>query len=152
LPPDWGDTARLVSGTGPGYHDFALHPFAMKNRVFFPQPLLDVLMDGGKIDVSTEEIVLTESGHRYRVVEAVRVLREVTDGADPHDLCGRVKSRMYLQELGAELLGDSMIVADKAYEVLTGFVGLPLGPPAGRARGEADTEEQVLLRLASAVR
>jgi hypothetical protein len=117
----------------------------MKNRVFFPQPLLDILMDAGTMDVSTDEIVLTESGHHYRVVEAVRVLREVTDGHDPHDLCGRVKSRVYLQELGAELLGDSMIVAEKAYEILTGFVGLPLGPSAGKPSAGPETE--VLAKL-----
>jgi hypothetical protein len=117
----------------------------MKNRVFFPQPLLDVLMDGGKIDVSSEEIVLTETGHRYRVVEAVRVLAEVTDGHDPHDLCGRVKSRIFLQELGAELLGDSMIVAEKAFESLTGFIGLPLGPAPGKP--SAGAEDEILAQL-----
>lgn len=116
----------------------------MKNRVFFPQPLLSILMDAGSIDIDEEELLLTEAGSRYRVVEAVRVLREVTDGNDPHDLCGKVKSRAYLGELGAELLGDSMIVEDKAYDVLTGFVGLPIGDAPTAAGGD----EAILQKLA----
>lgn len=121
----------------------------MRNRVFFPQGLLDVLLDAQRIDVKGDEIVLTESGHRYRVVEAARVLREVTDGHDPHDLCGKVKSRLFLQELGAELLGDSMIVADKAYEILQGLVGLPLGKPG--AVVSSVPEEQLLSRVREGV-
>jgi len=129
----------------------------MKNRVFFPQALLDVLMDAKRIDIQGDELSLSDSGSRYRVVEAVRVLREVTDGNDPNDLCGRVKSRLYLQEIGAELLGDSMIVADKAYEILPGFVGLPLGRRPGEgggkpgADGAGRQEEQILTALAASV-
>ena len=127
----------------------------MKNRVFFPQALLDILMDGKRIDIQGDELLLSESGSRYRVVEAVRVLREVTDGSDPNDLCGRVKSRLYLQEIGAELLGASMIVADKAYEIMPGFVGLPLGrsapAEAAAAAGAAPDEEALLVALAAAV-
>jgi hypothetical protein len=119
----------------------------MKNRVFFPQTLLNVLMDAGGIDIDDEELLLTEAKSRYRVVEAVRVLREITDGADPHDLCGKVKSRAYLNELGAELMGDSMIVEDKAYDVLAGFVGVPIGDlPA-----DGGDDEAILRKLAEAV-
>jgi hypothetical protein len=130
----------------------------MKNRVFFPQALLDVLMDARRIDIEGDELLLSASGSRYRVVEAVRVLRELTDGNDPNDLCGRVKSRLYLQEIGAELLGDSMIVADKAYEILTGFVGLPLGrapreagPANDSPAPKAGGEEEILAALATSV-
>jgi hypothetical protein len=116
----------------------------MKNRVFFPQSLLDLLMDSSRIDIHVDELKLTESGARYRVVEAVRILREVTDGIDPHDLCGKVKSRRFLTELGAELLGDSMIVGEKAYDVLSGFVALPVGEPSA-----GESEEAVLTALAA---
>ena len=115
----------------------------MKNRVFFPQTLLNVLMDAGGIDIDGEVLLLTEAKSQYRVVEAVRVLREVTDGNDPHDLCGKVKSRAFLSELGAELLGDSMIVGEKAYEILAGFVGVPLG------EGGDGADEAALAKLAA---
>ena len=116
----------------------------MKNRVFFPQPLLNVLMDTSGIDIDGDDLVLTETKRRYRVIEGVRVLQEVTDGNDPHDLCGKVKSRAFLSELGAELLGDSMIVEEKAYEILAGFVGVPLGEAGDGA------DEAALAKLAEA--
>ena len=117
----------------------------MRTRIFFPQSLLNLLIDARNIDIDGEELLLTEAGCRYRVVEAVRVIREVTDGSDPHDLCGKVKSRAFLNELGAELLGDSMIVEDKAYEVLAGFVGLPIGEPP------AEPDDAILAKLAATV-
>lgn len=106
-------------------------------------------MDASRIDITGDELVLSEADRRYRVVEAVRVVREITDGTDPHDLVGKVKSRGYLNELGAELLGDSMIVQDKAYEVLSGFVGLPAGPASPGSAGSDD--EAVLAKLIEGV-
>ncbi|MBI4705886.1 MAG: hypothetical protein HY744_32745, partial [Deltaproteobacteria bacterium] len=94
----------------------------MRNRVFFPQGALDMLVDAERIELRGAELALRGTGRRYKIVEAVRILREVTDGQDPHGLCGMVKSRAYLSELGGELLGDSMIVGDKAYEIRMGFV------------------------------
>lgn len=101
----------------------------MRNRVFFPQPMLDVLSDLGELEIDGQDLLLTRPGYRYRIVEAVRVLREVTHGTDPDNLCGKVKSRGFLQELGAEMLGSSMLVEECAYDVLPGFVGLPIGEP-----------------------
>ena len=41
----------------------------------------------------------------------------------------------YLSELGAELLGASMIVGDLAYEVVPGFLGSPIGSFSERRAG-----------------
>lgn len=114
----------------------------MVNRVFFPQAALDLLVGSGDIGLEGEELVLGGGACRYRIVEAVRVVREVGGAEDPHDLCGRVKSRQYLTELGAELLGESMIVGDNAYDVVAGFVGVPGGDFDPSKAGK--TEEQLL--------
>ena len=107
------------------------------NSVFFPQSLLDILFDIGKLDIEGEDLVVKEHGFRYRVGEAVRVLTEVTTGEDPHNLCGRVAMRTYLSdELGAEILGNSMLVEDNAYDVVPGMVGEPVGAVAPDARPE----------------
>lgn len=100
----------------------------MNNAVFFPQSLLDVLFGVGKLDLDGEEIVIPEGGYRYRVTEAVRVLQEVTTGEDPHELCGKVAMRAHLtDQLGAELLGNSMLFEDNAYDVIPGMLGEPSG-------------------------
>jgi hypothetical protein len=98
----------------------------MRNRIFFPQEALDVWMADDRVDFSSEELTLKPENRKYRVVEAVRVLREVTDGSDPNELIGKVKSRAFLAELGAEVLEGSMIIGDNAYDVVQGFAGAPV--------------------------
>ena len=117
----------------------------MSQQVFFPQALLDVLIDMNRVDVDADELVLTDSGYRYKVEEAVRILREVTTGEDPQHLCGTVKTRARLAEqLGAELLGTSMLVEDWAFDVVPGLCATPTGT-AGQG---APPETRVLTELA----
>jgi hypothetical protein len=97
------------------------------NRVFFPQRALDQWLAESKIDFSGRELVIKAENRRYDVVEAVRVLQEVSGTEDAYDLVGRVKSLNYLTELGAEILETSMILGENAYEVVPGFLGSPIG-------------------------
>jgi hypothetical protein len=100
----------------------------MQNSVFFPQSLLDVLFGVGKLDLDGDDLVVTEGNYRYRVTEAVRVLSEVTTGEDPYDLVGKVAGNEHLaNKLGAELLGNSMLVEENAYDVVPGMLGEPTG-------------------------
>lgn len=97
----------------------------MRNRVFFPQASLDEWLTDDRIDLKNDELSIKGEGRRFRIIEAVRVLREVTGSADPHHLLGCVKSCAFLNELGAELMEHSMIIGENAYDVLPGFVGAP---------------------------
>ena len=97
----------------------------MQNRVFFPQLALDHWITEGTIDLQGTELSITKEARRYRLAEAAHILKEVTGAPDVNELVGRVKSKQYLQELGAELLEDSLILGDNAYEVIPGFLGVP---------------------------
>lgn len=123
----------------------------MRNRVFFPQSALDLWLSEDRVDMIGSELVIRGEGRKYRVVEAVRVLAEVTGGIDEHELVGKVKSVSFLTELGAELLGSSLVLGDLAYEVVPGFAGAPVGslsehrqasipPPANGALPASDEE------------
>jgi hypothetical protein len=98
-----------------------------KNRVFFPVAVLDLWIGEGKVELSAEELTIRGESRRYRILEAARVVAEVTGSPDPHELVGKVKTRQALLELGAELLETSMLIGDNAYEVVPGFVGSPVG-------------------------
>ena len=89
-----------------------------------PNPVM-VLEPKALLRLKGEELLLKSEGRRYRIIEAVRVIREVSGTADPHELVGRVKTRAFLTELGAEILEGSMILGDNAYDVVQGFVGAP---------------------------
>jgi hypothetical protein len=99
----------------------------MRNRVFFPQSVLDAWLGENRVDIKGEDLRLIDQGRRYRIIEAVRITREVTGADDPHELLGRVKTRAYLTELGAEILESSLIFGDNAYDVIPGFIGAPIG-------------------------
>lgn len=117
------------------------------NRVFFPQSALDEWERDGRIELREGELVIREEGRRYRMIEAARILREVTGAEDLHDLAGRVKSAAFLAELGAELLGSSMLLGDLAYDVVPGWLGAPVAAPAGRAAAAGAgprTDEELL--------
>ena len=93
------------------------------NRVFFPQDSLDQWIGEGKVDLLGNELVIRAENRRYRVVEAVRIVTEVTGTFDGNELVGKVKSLSFLGELGAEILGTSMVLGENAYEVIPGFMG-----------------------------
>jgi hypothetical protein len=134
----------------------------MQNRVFFPQSALDQWMVDGTVELQGNELTILAEGRRYRLTEAARILQEVTGTPDPHELVGKVKSRAYLEELGAELVESSMILGDNAYDVVPGWTGTPVGTfdehvlsaarakaRAGRAEafGDPKTDEDLLARF-----
>src|SRR5262245_52979146 len=111
----------------------------MRNRVFFPQVALDEWLGDGRIDLKNDELLIKSEGRRYRIIEATRILREVTGSDDPNELIGKVKSRAFLNELGAEILEGSMIIGENAYDIVPGFVGAPIGSFADHRRSSPDS-------------
>ena len=106
----------------------------MQNRVFFPQSAVDQWGIDGKIDLVAGELILLADGRRYKVEEAVRIVSEVTGANDDRKIVGKVKPRRALDEIGAELLENSMILGDNAYDVVTGWMGTPSGTYASHLR------------------
>jgi hypothetical protein len=126
-----------------------------KNRVFFPQEALDRWLGNGEVELSQGLLTIRTERRRYRLVEAVRVMAEVSGLPDPHEVMGKVKTVGFLSELGASLLGESMVIADNAYEVVPGWLGSPIGTfaehraeqsatPTPRATAPAGSDEELL--------
>ncbi len=135
---------------------------SMQNRIFFPQAAIDLWGIQAKVDLVGTELVMLADGRRYKVEEAVRVVAEVTGANDPHKLVGKVKAKVLLDELGAEILENSMILGDNAYDVVPGWMGVAttpfaehlLSPERNQARGGRTdqgtgprTEEELLQRF-----
>src|SRR5262245_61443371 len=98
-----------------------------KNRVFFPQEALDRWLVEGRVEINGTELTIPDERRRFRLLEAVRILSVEAGYSDPDELVGKVKTVPYLSELGAELLGDSMVLSDNAYRVVAGWLGSPIG-------------------------
>ena len=99
-----------------------------KNRVFFPQAALDQWISDGKVDLTGDELTIKAEARRYRITEAARVVLEChrpprrerarRQGEDASSIC---------PSLGAEILEDSMVLGDNAYDVVPGFLAAPVG-------------------------
>lgn len=115
------------------------------NRVFFPQAALDRWLEDNEVELSAGELFVKAEQRKYRIVEAVRVLAEVSGGEDVYEIVGRVKTVNFLTELGAELLGTSMVIGDNAYDVVPGFVGAPLNDAPALPKSEEELLAQYLM-------
>jgi hypothetical protein len=120
-----------------------------KNRVFFPQEALDRWLGNGEVELAQGFLTIRTERRKYRLVEAARVLTEVSGLPDPHEVVGKVKTVAFLTELGASLLGESMVIADNAYEVVPGWLGSPVGTFAEHRAEQASSPLVPLIRNAS---
>lgn len=104
----------------------------MQNRVFFPQTALDQWIVDGAVDLQGGVLTLVGEGRTYDVAEAVRVLKEVSGAGDAAQLVGKVKTRAWLEQQGAEIVETSMLLGEAAYDVAPGWMGVPVGAFAER--------------------
>lgn len=114
----------------------------MQNRVFFPQAALDQWIVDEAVELSGNELTLVGEARRFRIAEAVYIKGEVTGTPDTNELVGKVKSRTFLTELGAEIVESSMILGDNAYDVVPGWMGSGSGALEG-----VKTDEELLARF-----
>jgi hypothetical protein len=134
----------------------------MQNRIFFPQAALDQWVLEGSVELAGSQLTILGEGRRYRIAEAVHVVREVSGTPDVNDVIGKVKSRVFFEELGAEIFESSMIIGENAYDVKTGWLGAPtssftdhiatrhpagLSPAAQEFTAEPRTDEDLLARF-----
>lgn len=92
-------------------------------RVFFPRDTLDTWLNDESVDLERDRLTLKSTGQTYRLTEALRILREVSGAGDAEALEGKVKTVAGVRELGAEILGGSMVLGERAYEVVFGWLG-----------------------------
>lgn len=94
-----------------------LHP-----RMFIAHTTLEAWVDSGNVEVSENVVLLSNLQKRYDLLPAVRFLSVVPEGAAP-ELLGKVLTEERIAELGGELMGESVLFGEAAFEVETGFVG-----------------------------
>ena len=117
-------------------------------RLFISQERIDYWTSVDKVNVEGDRMVLPAFGTTFKLVSAVHFVRAVDDGdggaTDVLELVGRVKTEEQLRRMGAELVANSVLVGDLAYECETGFVGEVL--EAGAAGVEGQAADKVVAR------
>jgi hypothetical protein len=93
----------------------------LQDKMFVAQSTLEAWLDSGKADYDGQVVTLKRHSRRYLLEPAVRVLRVIEGSAD-ETLVGRVIPERTIGELGGELLGDSMVFGNVAFEVKGGYI------------------------------
>jgi len=98
--------------------------------------MLDSMIEAGKVKVDKGILtMLTGDNPTFKLLPAYRIVRTIDNKPDPSGLVGHIRAEAELKVLGAELLMDSLIFNDVAYQADTGFIAEkrdPAPPPDER--------------------
>ncbi len=109
----------FAQGAGPPYSGAVA-------RLFISQGRLDAWSSEDRVKVQDDIMTLAGDGRAFRLKPAIRFLKVAGEGADPHQLIGRVKLVEDLARMGGEQFLESVILGETAYDVQSGFVGEPI--------------------------
>ena len=85
--------------------------------------MLDSMVDAGRIRVDKGILtMLAGDNPTFVLLPAYRIVRTIDNTLDPAGLVGQIRAEAELKALGAELLMDSLIYNDVAYQADTGFI------------------------------
>lgn len=93
----------------------------LHNKMFIAQPTLEGWLESGKVDFDGSKLMLRPFRRSYDLEPAVRFL-SVVDGPADSMLVGKVLAEKQILELGGELLGDSVVFGQIAFEVRAGYI------------------------------
>ena len=112
-------------------------------KLFLPQSTLEQWVLDEKADLRDGKLHVTGEGRAHPAEEAFHV-RSVTSGEDTARLLSRVKTHAQLDALGAERMGDSLLLGETAYEGVAGYLTEVPATTSKRPAVEKP-EEQALL-------
>lgn len=95
----------------------------LHDRMFVAQTTLEAWLDSGKAEFDGEIVRLTSHAKVYRLEPAVR-FESVADGGDGGGLLGKVITEKQVGELGGELLEDSVMFGEHAFQVRAGYIAV----------------------------
>ena len=100
-------------------------------KLFFSQSMLDSMVEAGKIRVEKGVLtMLTPGNPSFDLVPSFRFVRTIGDVPDTGGLVGKFRTDAELKRMGAEVLMDSVIYRDVAYQADPGFIAVQQAPAA----------------------
>lgn len=117
----------------------------MGDLKFVPQSMLDVWAEFGKIELDGHTLRITAEQVSFQLTPAVRFL-SLLEGQDAHKLLQKVKSEAYLRDIGGEVVTDSCLVGETAYQVQPGF--LAEGEALAKAQASKATRKPTAAKAA----
>jgi hypothetical protein len=95
----------------------------LHDKMFVAQSTLESWIDSGKAEFDGELVTLKSHAKVYRLEPAVR-FESVVEGTDAPELLGKVITEKQVGELGGELLEDSVMFGEHAFQVRAGYIAV----------------------------
>lgn len=118
-------------------------------KLFLPQATLEEWALAEKADIQDGKLVIKEEKSSVPVTPAFHFTQCVS-GSDDKKLLSKVKTEAAATALGVEAMGDSALLGETAYEIVTGYLAevAPAKPPTDpkkKTTAEADMLAEFLL-------
>ncbi len=124
----------------------------MPGIIFISQEQLEKFVSDGVADISDRDIVLRlEKTYIGNFEEAYYFLRNVVNPNDSRDMTGRVLTKEEIRNLNADIMQNSVIIGDDAYDVEEGFIVFEQGANYVKTEPEKRSKTQEIKSLASLI-
>lgn len=113
----------------------------MAEKLFFSQDIIDAWADEDKVTVDQDVLTIQrDPPSSYRLIPAYRVLSVSGGGEDTHKWINKVKTKDELDEAGADVYMNSILVGETAYDAEYGY----LAKPMAKDKKEEKSDEALL--------
>ncbi len=124
----------------------------MAGIIFISQEQMEKYISEGVADISNNNIVLRlDKTYIGNLEDAVYFLRNVVNPSDSRDLIGRVLTKDEVKSLNADIMKNSVIIGDDAYDVEEGFMVFEQGQKNIQNSAEKRSKTQEIKSLASLI-
>lgn len=101
----------------------------LHDQMFVAQTTLEAWLDSGKVEFDGRVVRLKSQGVAFDLESAVRFV-SIIDGVEDSNLLGKVLPESRIKDLGGEVLGDSVVFGEIAFQVRPGYIATRQGTPA----------------------
>ncbi len=108
-------------------------------KIFISQEVLDSLFSEGKASLDKDLLTMHGKDNEvFQLIPAYKFLYVADGSVDPYSLVGKIFTREQLKKSSMDVYMDSVLYHDKAYQVESGYIGLPQSPAAEREAGKME--------------
>jgi len=113
---------------------------AEEKKIFISQEVLDALFEQGKAELKEDNtlVIHSKEAQSFKLIPGYKFLCLASGDKDPHNLVGKIFTEQELKKAEADIYMDSVIYKDIAYQVETGFLGVPETKKAEKTAQKVD--------------
>lgn len=112
-----------------------------QKKIFISQEVLDALFEQNQAELKDDLLVIHSSEKQvFKLIPAFKFLYLSEGEYDPNNLIGKIFTEQELKNANADIYMNSVLYKDVAYQVESGFLGIP---QTKKAEKTAEKVEQV---------